>query len=202
MLGKSDSVTYILFAIEKISTDMGVQILGSEDIDLFGIYYGTSAFYQYIYWPRPGENIDPEKISPLVNYYQFLDKQIGRVISHADENTTVILMSDHGCCDFQRNDFPGHKPDAMVIFAGKNIKNDVRIVNASILDITPTILYLLGLPIGRDMDGRVIEIVVSDEFLDSYPIRFVNTHEDFRFFEKKYEDPLSNEDEFFEIIGC
>ena len=40
--------------------------------------------------------------------------------------------------------------------AGPGIKKDERIYGANIIDITPTILYQFGLPVGEDMDGRVM----------------------------------------------
>jgi len=40
--------------------------------------------------------------------------------------------------------------------SGKHIKRNVEIKGASVLDITPTILELSGIPIGKDMDGKVL----------------------------------------------
>ena len=39
---------------------------------------------------------------------------------------------------------------------GAQIKQDERIYGATLLDVTPTILTLFGLPVGEDMDGRVL----------------------------------------------
>lgn len=39
---------------------------------------------------------------------------------------------------------------------GDHIKQDERIYGATLLDVTPTILTLFGLPVGEDMDGRVL----------------------------------------------
>lgn len=39
---------------------------------------------------------------------------------------------------------------------GTHIKEDERIYGATLLDVTPTILTLFGLPVGEDMDGRVL----------------------------------------------
>jgi tetratricopeptide (TPR) repeat protein len=39
---------------------------------------------------------------------------------------------------------------------GPGIKRDERIYGASLLDIAPTVLSLFGLPVGRDMIGRVL----------------------------------------------
>ena len=38
--------------------------------------------------------------------------------------------------------------------AGPGNRRDERIYGASLIDIAPTVLTLLGLPIGEDMDGR------------------------------------------------
>jgi tetratricopeptide (TPR) repeat protein len=39
---------------------------------------------------------------------------------------------------------------------GEHIKQDERIYGATLLDVTPTVLTLFGLPVGEDMDGRVL----------------------------------------------
>ena len=39
---------------------------------------------------------------------------------------------------------------------GDHIRQDERIYGATLLDVTPTILTLYGLPVGEDMDGRVL----------------------------------------------
>jgi tetratricopeptide (TPR) repeat protein len=39
---------------------------------------------------------------------------------------------------------------------GPHIQQDERIYGATLLDVTPTVLTLFGLPVGADMDGRVL----------------------------------------------
>jgi predicted AlkP superfamily phosphohydrolase/phosphomutase len=41
------------------------------------------------------------------------------------------------------------------------------------LDITPTLLYLMGLPVALDMDGRVVEEIIESDFKRSHPVRTV-----------------------------
>ncbi|MBW1856331.1 MAG: hypothetical protein JRJ00_17000 [Deltaproteobacteria bacterium] len=36
---------------------------------------------------------------------------------------------------------------------------------ASIMDLAPTFLYLLGCPISEQMDGKILEEIISPEFL-------------------------------------
>jgi len=40
------------------------------------------------------------------------------------------------------------------------------------MDLAPTVLYLLGLPIPTDMDGRVLEEALTSSYLRLNPIRY------------------------------
>ena len=51
-----------------------------------------------------------------------------------------------------------HKKDGIFIACGKGIKDKNEIKHAKIIDITPTILYSLGIPLTQDMDGNVLDI--------------------------------------------
>jgi hypothetical protein len=46
----------------------------------------------------------------------------------------------------------------------------------SIVDVTPTILYFLGVPIGRDMDGYARADVFTPAFTSDRPIAFIPSH--------------------------
>jgi arylsulfatase A-like enzyme len=48
---------------------------------------------------------------------------------------------------------------------------------ASVVDIVPTILYFLGLPIGRDMDGYARADLFHRSFSEERPITFIPTYD-------------------------
>jgi len=48
---------------------------------------------------------------------------------------------------------------------------------ASIVDLTPTVLYYLGLPIGRDMDGFARTDVFARALTEARPITFIPSYE-------------------------
>ncbi|MEM2529289.1 MAG: alkaline phosphatase family protein [Nitrososphaerota archaeon] len=50
-----------------------------------------------------------------------------------------------------------HREEGFLIIKGAGIKKGVKIEKVSIRDLAPTILYLLGVPIPSDMDGRVLQ---------------------------------------------
>jgi predicted AlkP superfamily phosphohydrolase/phosphomutase len=54
-----------------------------------------------------------------------------------------------------------HTREGMYLFHGKTIKRGFAAPVENIQDITPTILYLLGLPLAEDMDGRIMRSVIE-----------------------------------------
>jgi len=65
-----------------------------------------------------------------------------------------------------------HRDNGIFIAHGKHFKRGVNLEGASIMDIAPTILYSLGLPIVEDMDGKVLKEIFTEEFLSSHPIQY------------------------------
>lgn len=61
-----------------------------------------------------------------------------------------------------------HHFDGMVIVAGPGV--DKKDIHASVLDITPTVLYLAGLAVPDGLDGAVITSAFDDDFLAGRPI--------------------------------
>lgn len=65
-----------------------------------------------------------------------------------------------------------HRLEGVFIVSGPNIvSNSEPLVNLNIEDIAPTILYLIGLPVSSDMDGRVLTEILAPNVLESRPIK-------------------------------
>ncbi|HYC57763.1 MAG TPA: alkaline phosphatase family protein [Candidatus Binatia bacterium] len=64
-----------------------------------------------------------------------------------------------------------HRDNGTLIAAGAHVRSGAPAPVASIQDLAPTILHLLGQPVPDDMDGRVLEDVLTPEFLASNPVR-------------------------------
>lgn len=114
--------------------------------------------------------------------YRFHDMMLGSMLDLIDDQTTVMLISDHGFhSDHLRprqfsNQPAGpadeHRDHGIFVAAGPGIKQDELVFGAGLLDIAPTILSAYGLPVGRDMDGQVLKTVFEDSpdvsFVDSW----------------------------------
>jgi predicted AlkP superfamily phosphohydrolase/phosphomutase/tetratricopeptide (TPR) repeat protein len=148
-------------------------ILQNEPWDFLAVYYnGIDHFCHGFmhYHPPRMEGIPEEKFEiyqHVVNgAYRFHDMMLQTLLDLAGPDTTVILVSDHGFhSDHLRpRGIPmepagpavQHRQFGVVCMRGEHIKKDERIYGATLLDVTPTILTLFGLPVGEDMDGRVL----------------------------------------------
>jgi hypothetical protein len=68
-------------------------------------------------------------------------------------------------------------PDGFLFAVGDGVRAGVAVERASVLDIAPTILYLMGLPVARDMDGRVFTEILEEDFIHAHPVTFIPSYE-------------------------
>lgn len=148
-------------------------ILEHQPCDFLAVYFELIDHIGHHFMPfhpprRPHvDEREYEIYKDVVNgAYRFSDMMLGRLLQLAGEDSTVIVLSDHGFHSdhlrpssrggFSRASQPvaWHRPLGMIAMAGPHIRADERIYGASLLDITPTVLTLFGLAVGDDMDGR------------------------------------------------
>jgi predicted AlkP superfamily phosphohydrolase/phosphomutase len=155
-----------VYASDMTFYQTGIRLYRQRHPDFFAMYFRGVDEICHSYWDigLPGnEMFDPpatkaelEWLKPLIpNYYVFTDRLLGDFLKEAGKDTDVIVCSDHG--------FGGggigvlaHKPDGMIFMRGPHVIKGGTITGATVLDITPTILALYGLPTAQDMDGRPI----------------------------------------------
>jgi tetratricopeptide (TPR) repeat protein len=147
-------------------------ILEHEDWDFLGVYYNAIdhlCHHFMPFHPPRREGIGPDEFrlyqGVVASIYCVLDQLLGRLLEHTDPDTAVLLVSDHGFFSDDRRPPPSkrtdlknarlwHRPLGVICAAGPQFKQNEILHGASILDLTPTVLALFGLPIGQDMDGR------------------------------------------------
>jgi len=120
------------------------------------------------------------------NQYVAFDKVLGEILKHTDDNTYVIIVSDHGIKplrEFEETDphaHMDHEKTTPVIakhdfadgddvpgsfFAmGPGIKHDLRLMGfeASVYDLAPTILHLYGIEQPVQMRGHVLSEIFEN----------------------------------------
>jgi arylsulfatase A-like enzyme len=58
-----------------------------------------------------------------------------------------------------------HRPNGVFMGLGAGIKKAARIAPMKIQDVTPTIMYLMGLPVPDDMDGQAPRQLFREDFV-------------------------------------
>jgi hypothetical protein len=61
------------------------------------------------------------------------------------------------CRDTRRDTAWDHTPDGILVAAGPGVRHQTERLRLSVYDVAPTVLAWAGLPVARDMDGRVAD---------------------------------------------
>jgi len=159
-------------------------------------YQGLDAL-SHPYW----RSAEPGRFAPLTPegaagatkldlYYKEIDSDVGRVIDAQAPGDLLLVISGFGmervslvkravAYLMQEPDLTGtHEgaPDGFLMAYGSQVVRS-ELQRGAIVDIAPTVLYYLGIPVGRDMDG----FARSDLFLPAYrrehPVTYISTHE-------------------------
>jgi predicted AlkP superfamily phosphohydrolase/phosphomutase len=64
-----------------------------------------------------------------------------------------------------------HRIEGILIAKGPFIKRNKKMGTVNITDLAPTILYALGVPLPRDIDGSVAQEIFEPEFLSEHPVQ-------------------------------
>jgi len=65
-----------------------------------------------------------------------------------------------------------HRMEGILLLAGPNIAHGQAMHEAHILDLYPTILSLLDVPLPPDLDGRVLAEALDPDYLQTHPLRW------------------------------
>jgi predicted AlkP superfamily phosphohydrolase/phosphomutase len=127
----------------------------------------------------------------LERHYALIDDAIGRAIAALGPEDLLLVVSGYGMepLGFARrlveraigdpdvNGTHDAAPDGFLMAYGGLVARGRQQPRASVVDVVPTILYFLGLPIGRDMDGYARTDLFQPSFTAERPITFIPTYD-------------------------
>lgn len=99
-MGKEDLIEQA-YKVTKMHIDSMKYLIKNKEWDLFWGFVGTSDRLNHMFW----KYMDPlhRKYEPnskfknvLKDYYKFVDKGLGEILSLLDDETKIIVLSDHG----------------------------------------------------------------------------------------------------------
>jgi predicted AlkP superfamily phosphohydrolase/phosphomutase len=164
--------------------------------DFFALYLRGTDDVQHGFWkfmqPELFDGVTPEQAADygkvIERYWQWTDEAVGHVLSYyKDTPALVIVVSDHGAgpaIGAYKVVTPeylylsgSHRQTGIFIANGPGVRRGGSISDASVYDITPTILHYLGQPVGNDMDGRVLTGAFVDAIADR-PVAHIETYDE------------------------
>jgi Flp pilus assembly protein TadD len=164
----------MLYASTRTYEEIAKKLLEAKP-DLLAVYFELvdATKHLFMHYAPPREpHIDEAGFTryrdAVTEAYVEQDRIIGDLIAMCDDNTVVVVVSDHG---FKSGDTrPRQRPeiwaggaafwhliDGIICMYGPGIRAGYQIGDADIFDIAPTVLALQGLPKPADMPGSVIE---------------------------------------------
>jgi len=128
--------------------------------------------------------------SLLDRYYAYMDTQIERAIEQTEPGDLLLVVSGYGMepnpltkrllarliGEAEATGSHEAAPDGFLLAYGLHVApGEYR--RGSIVDLAPTVLYYMGLPIGRDMDGFARTDMFRSTFTREHPVTYTLTHE-------------------------
>lgn len=166
----------LLYASTKTFHNIALHLLEKDRPDVLAVYFEwvDAVSHLFILHAPPKlpdvDEVEYNKFKDAVNEaYVYQDALLGEYIDRLDEETVLLVISDHGfkAGDSRLKNRPEiwagnaavwHRLDGIIALYGNGIKKGYQIREASILDVTPTILALQGLPRASDMPGKVLAL--------------------------------------------
>jgi predicted AlkP superfamily phosphohydrolase/phosphomutase len=181
------------------ATDMAVEQIAQElnasrpaqftavrypGMDNVGHYYLRYAM------PRAFGDVSDEERSRygrvLEQYYTYVDGIVGRAMKALGPDDLLFVVSGFGmeplgfgkrilervAGDPELSGTHEGAPDGFLMAYGRGVAKG-NFPRASVVDIAPTVLYFLGLPVARDMDGFARTDIFTPAFTDQRPITFI-----------------------------
>jgi predicted AlkP superfamily phosphohydrolase/phosphomutase len=179
------SVLKSTFAVDLFQTRVARELLRTVPTDLTMVYLRGPDAVQHYAW----DLVEPERYavpSPTLErdrglvegVYRTVDSFLADLLAAAPAESWVVVASDHGAepspgaTGARRMDRPGAHTAAaegVLFMRGPGVVPGRRIEHASGYDVMPTILWLMGLPIARNLEGRVLREAFDPGFAEGRP---------------------------------
>ena len=143
--------------------------IGSDsNLDLVVVYLPGLDIAQHTLLARGGPPQPAEldaRLDALQRYYRFVNSLTAELAAGSYYDRVFLVTQ------------PGRLHGAGGILATRGARPDAeRRVTGTVMDVTPTILFALGVPASRELEGRVLTDLFNPEVVARHPPRTVDTY--------------------------
>ncbi len=148
-------------------------------------YAALSAFG----WEGLGLRNDAARRREVDAVYDFLDAEVGRVIERLAPDDLLLVVSGYRLepasplvrlrdrlADDAGLAAEASRSDGFLLAYGRHVSPGRKTVGA-IVDVFPTVLYYLGLPVARDMDGFARTDLFVSSLTSERPVSFIRSYQ-------------------------
>ncbi len=176
-----------LFLIEQKRDVKAIFLLLPGLGDVSRRYFGS---YSEVHFDGSQAPVHREAAQLVTAYYRRVDAILAQVRARTEQPHVLAVVSASGV------DAPGgprkllgqllgrplrgvsaDAPDGVLFLLGEGIRAGNFLEEAHLVDVMPTLLYGLKLPIAQDLDGRVLTAAYESAFLARNPLTFVPSYE-------------------------
>jgi hypothetical protein len=186
------SILKTFFAMDRSTVNATTALMRFSPTQLTMVYLRGPDPIQHYAWDLvepylykvPPPNFDRDK-GIVESVYRYIDTFVGELLSEFGTNGWVVVASDHGAepdpraTGIPRRSRPGGHSKAatgILVIHGPGVRSGHQIQGVSPYDIMPTALWLLDVPISRELEGRVIDEAFEPSFVDQNEREYVRTY--------------------------
>jgi len=176
-------------ACDETYRRVGLRLFDAYPVDLFAIYFGgvdvaSHRFWKFA-WPRDlNYRVGAEEQAVLgrviEEYYVWIDAALQEYLERLRPEDTLVVLSDHGFKPVLFPDKPTtsghHRREGILAIYGRAARPGKTIEGAGLLDVLPTILAIMDLPIAIDLEGHVLKNALEPRYALAHPPQFVDRY--------------------------
>jgi hypothetical protein len=142
--------------------------LDPTSLDLLAIYLPGLDIAQHTLLGS-GDAVSPsalaERLDGLRGYYLFLDGLLQRLTEDVDDRMTVVIAEPGRIATITHG---------LLAVSGEGAA--AVTTEGRAIDIAPTVLHALGVPLSRELPGRPVLDLFASDLASRFPVRFVESY--------------------------
>jgi hypothetical protein len=181
-------------SLDRVYRDVAVQLEPQFAVHVTALHLSGVDAVSHAYW----DAADPTRpagrrtgdVAVFDEAYDELDTEVGRQLARLRPGDLLLVVSGFGMEPVsvvkrglarllgQPALTGSHEgaPDGFLLAYGRDVDR-AELPRGAIVDLAPTVLYYLGLPVGRDMDGYARTDLFVPAYRRDHPVTFISTHE-------------------------